>query len=395
MKSLQLRYGLLQALYCFTTCSGSGFAAIFLGYKGLSNTLIGITTGAACVSTIFIAPLISMAIARVPRLSISRAIMAVYAVAGGCFLLVSFAPLPAVLIMVLYALTYASLISITPFLAQLAMDYNRIGQPINFGLARGTGSITYAVAAVGLSLLVERLNPDMLAIVTVTAAIAFVALLRSMPVCEKVRTTVGNREPADSLFVLLRKRPLLFGVLAGFMFAFIGTTCLSIYLIDIVQNVGGDTSMFGVAVFCMAASELPAMTLVPRLRRTFSTGTLFAVAGVAYLIRNLTVVFAPNVELVFFGLLFQSMSYGMLTPLITYYISEECGPRNEMTGQTALSVMTTGIGSMLGTVVGGVVQDTWGIGAMLGFVAIATVVGASILIAIGMRVRGVELARRA
>lgn len=192
---------------------------------------------------------------------------------------------------------------------------------------------------------------------------------------------------------ILRERVLLI-ILAGFMVAFIACNCLSVYLIDIVVNVGGDTSMYGVAIFCMAVSELPAMALVPRLRRRFSTGTLFMVVGAAYLLRNMIVVCATNVPMVFIGLLFQSTSYGLLTPLLTCYIAEVCSPRSEMLGQTLLSVATTGVGAMVGTVCGGMLQDTYGIQAMLLFVAVATVVAAFMFFAAGVRARREEIARR-
>lgn len=174
-------------------------------------------------------------------------------------------------------------------------------------------------------------------------------------------------------------------VLTGFMVAFIACNCLSVYLIDIVVNLGGDTSMYGMATFCMAASELPAMALVPRLRRRFTNGSLFMVVGVAYLLRNMIVVNAVSVPMVFVGLLFQSISYGLLTPLLTCYIAEVLSPQSEMLGQTLLSVATTGVGAMVGAAAGGALQDAFGIDAMLLFVALNTVTASAIFISAGIR----------
>lgn len=400
MKSLQFRYSLLQVLYCFTTCAGCGFAAIFLGCKGLSNTLIGVATGAACVGSIFISPAISTLIRRVPGLTIPRTLELLYAGIVACFLAAALLPIPPIVVMALYATMYAALISITPFLAQFAMNLNRAGSPVNFGLARGLGSISYAVAAVALSLVIERLGPESLAILLTLGAAAFLVVLRSTAVStgSALEGAPGSRvsceSSADTPISLFVQRPFLFMVLLGFTIAFIGMTCLSLYLIDIVVDRGGDTSMYGIAVFCMAASELPAMALVPWLRSRLSIGILFSISGVAFLIRNLAVVLAPGVELIFAGLLFQSMSYGLLTPLLTYYISDECGPQDEMLGQTMLAVMTTGIGSTVGTVAGGVLQDAFGLDAMLLFVGVTTVLGAVILIATGLKMHALQKRRR-
>lgn len=475
-ESLQVRYGALQALYYFGTCALGGFAAIFLGYKGLSNSLIGVATGASCILSVVLMPAISILLERKPGLGIPRVVRSLTLGSVACYVVLALAPLPTYAVIVLFAIANAMSLAIAPFLSQLAMGFNRIGMPINFGLARGMGSVSYAVGAVGLSRLVELSSPGVLAGLFVLSGVVLLAVLASMPTCEapvkagavqakeprsQADQTLGStgRAPAacdsaegmataagtvvdapagdalgatagDALDAttggapeapagdapgeldashgakgrhederggafreILRERVLLM-VLAGFMVAFIACNCLSVYLIDIVVNVGGDTSMYGVAIFCMAASELPAMALVPLLRRRFSTGTLFMVVGAAYLLRNMIVVCATSVPMVFIGLLFQSTSYGLLTPLLTCYIAEVCSPRSEMLGQTLLSVATTGVGAMAGTVCGGVLQDTYGIQAMLLFVAVTTVVAAFMFFIAGARARREETARR-
>ena len=483
-ESLQVRYGALQALYYFGTCALGGFAAIFLGYKGLSNSLIGVATGASCILSVVLMPAISMLLERKPGLGIPRVVRSLTLGSVACYVVLALAPLPTYAVIVLFAIANAMSLAIAPFLSQLAMGFNRIGMPINFGLARGMGSVSYAVGAVGLSRLVELSSPGVLAGLFVLSGVVLLAVLASMPTCEapvkagavqakeprsQADQTLGStgRAPVacdsaegmataagtvvdapagdalgatagdaldatagDALDAttggapevsagdapgeldashgakgrhederggafreILRERVLLM-VLAGFMVAFIACNCLSVYLIDIVVNVGGDTSMYGVAIFCMAASELPAMALVPLLRRRFSTGTLFMVVGAAYLLRNMIVVCATSVPMVFIGLLFQSTSYGLLTPLLTCYIAEVCSQRSEMLGQTLLSVATTGVGAMVGTVCGGVLQDAYGIQAMLLFVAVATVAAAFMFFVAGARARREETAHR-
>lgn len=44
MKRLQMKYNCVQFLYWITNCTIFGYIAIFLQYKGLSNTEIGIVT---------------------------------------------------------------------------------------------------------------------------------------------------------------------------------------------------------------------------------------------------------------------------------------------------------------------------------------------------------------
>lgn len=269
-----------------------------------------------------------------------------------CYVALALAPLPRALEIPVFAIANALSLAVAPFLSQLAMGFSGIGIPINFGLARGMGSISYAIGAVGLSGLVDVVSPMGLVAAFAVAAAAFLAVLATLPACGREmggeqkrveRNDVREAEPSGSALSEIARQRVLVMVLTGFMVAFIGN-CLSVYLIDIVVNLGGDTSMYGMATFCMAASELPAMALVPRLRRRFTNGSLFMVVGVAYLLRNMVVVNAVSVPMVFVGLLFQSISYGLLTPLLTCYIAEVLSPQSEMLGQTLLSVATTGVG---------------------------------------------------
>ena len=408
-ESLQVRYGALQVLYCFSTCALGGFAAIFLGYKGLSSTLIGIATGASCVLSVLLMPAVSTALERWPRLTIPRVLCWFVTMALVLYAALAAAPLPSIALIVLFSLANALSLAVAPFLAQLAMSFNRMGMPVNFGLARGLGSLSYALGSVALSSMAEAVSPLVLSVAYVCASGLFLAILAKIPCSFEgdegalpkapARASADGREESGdghgggAFAEILRQRVLVM-VLVGFMVAFFAINCVSVYLIDIVGHLGGNTSMCGVAMFCMAASELPAMMLTPRLRRRFATGTLFMVVGVAFLLRNMIVVLAVNVPMVFVGLLFQSMSYGLLTPLLTYYIAEVCSPRSETLGQTLLSVATTGVGAMVGTVCGGALQDAFGLQAMLLFVAVSTIVAALIFFGAGMCARREEAARR-
>lgn len=395
-ESLQIRYGALQALYYFTTCALGGFAAIFLGYKGFSSTLIRVATGSSCVLSVIAMPLASALLQRVSIVTIPRVLR--WSIVGSlaCYVALALAPLPRALEIPVFAIANALSLAVAPFLSQLAMGFSGIGIPINFGLARGMGSISYAIGAVGLSGLVDVVSPMGLVAAFAVAAAAFLAVLATLPACGREmggeqkrveRNDVREAEPSGSALSEIARQRVLVMVLTGFMVAFIACNCLSVYLIDIVVNLGGDTSMYGMATFCMAASELPAMALVPRLRRRFTNGSLFMVVGVAYLLRNMVVVNAVSVPMVFVGLLFQSISYGLLTPLLTCYIAEVLSPQSETLGQTLLSVATTGVGAMVGAAAGGALQDAFGIDAMLLFVALNTVTASAIFISAGIRCR--------
>ena len=102
---------------------------------------------------------------------------------------------------------------------------------------------------------------------------------------------------------------------------FAAATSLSTYLINVVKNLGGNTSLYGVAIFFMAASEMPVMAITPRLIRRYDSITLIMVAAFFYIIRNFTICLAPSLPVLFIGMMMQSLSYGLLTAVITYYVT--------------------------------------------------------------------------
>lgn len=173
-------------------------------------------------------------------------------------------------------------------------------------------------------------------------------------------------------------------ILLGWSFTFSASTSLSTYLINVVEHLGGNTMIYGFAVFAMAASEMPAMAVTRKLMRKFDVMTLIVVAGVSYLCRNILIAMAPSLLFVFIGVLFQSTSYGLLTSTMAYYVTDTCEKEDQIMGQTLLGMMTTGLGSMLGNVVGGILQDAFGLSSMLVFAMTMTVIGALILIGVGI-----------
>lgn len=399
MKQLQARYSALQGFNFVATCTACAFVAIFLQFKGFDNTLIGVTTAGACVLSIFLGPVLSAALQRIDWLTIPRIFDIAFGVMCVVYAAIAYVPLPNVVIMAVYVFVYAMLMSTPPLLSQIAMGYVRRGQTLNFGLARGMGSISYAITAVVVSRLVEGFSALALAPVFVLSSAVTLWLVHSLPgYTEDAPVPMehhedGGQEPVGLVGFIARYK-LLMAVLVGFCLAFIANTALATYLINIVENLGGDTALYGIATFCMAASELPAMTIMPKLRHKFGAGGVFMISGVSFLIRNGLICLAPNLPVLMVGLMFQGLSYGLMTSLLAYFVSEECGTADEMLGQTYIAIMTTGIGAAAGNLLGGVLQDAFGLNAMFAFSLTATVAGSAVLVAAGMVQRRRERAKK-
>ena len=380
MKKLQMKYNLLHILYWMATCCIYGYVAVFLQYKGMSNTEIGIVSGSGCILTIFLSPFVTSLISKIKGLTIKQLLSIIYLIIAGAFLTLALVDLSVILIMLLYVSMMSLIVSTVPFLSMIAMNYIQDGKEINFGLARGMGSISYAVSAVLLGQFIEFFNPTILAYVFVISAILDLVILYSLP---NTNVKQATHKKEGNIFTIIKNYKVFFFILLGFSFMFAAATSLSTYLINVVKNLGGNTSLYGVAIFFMAASEMPVMAITPRLIRRYDSITLIMVAAFFYIIRNFTICLAPSLPVLFIGMMMQSLSYGLLTAVITYYVTYNLKSHDQMMGQTMKGIMTSGVGSTIGNLFGGILQDQYGLNMMFIFACLITIIGVIIIFSTG------------
>lgn len=373
MKSLQMKYNFLHILFWVSYLSIYGYIAIFLQYRGLSNTDIGIVSGGGAILSIFLSPFISSLLTKIPNLSIRKLILILYIIMFFMFISLYFITSPLVIIMLFYILLLSLVVSIVPFLSMICMDYLKDGQYINFGISRGLGSISYAIGAVVVSRLIEWLNPTVIIYTHLLSGFLLLVVLFSMPPYQIQEQ--NQQEHQSSAFTIIKNYRIFFMILVAFAFMLAASTTLSTYLINIVKNLGGSTSLYGIAVFCMAASEMPVMSITYRLLKKYRAETLILVSAGFYLIRNFTICLAPSLPILLIGMMFQGFSYGLFTATITYYVNDYLKESDQMMGQTLIGMMSTGLGSAVGNIFGGVLQDTFGLSSMLIFAGTMTLIG--------------------
>lgn len=210
-------------------------------------------------------------------------------------------------------------------------------------------------------------------------SLAFIAVLLSTP-----KTYAAGQEEGEkggSLIHMVVEYKAFFAVLLGFALIFAASTCLSTYLINIIKNLGGTQELYGMAIFAMAATELPVMAVASKLQKRFTAMQLMAAAAIFYIFRNVLIASAPSLPILILGLMMQGCSYGLMTAVVTVYVNENLKKKDQVMGQTMISVMTCGLGSCIGNVFGGIFQDTFGIEMMFGFTNTLTVLGAAIIVA--------------
>lgn len=376
-KSLQMKYNILHILFWISYLSIYGYIAIFLQYKGLTNAEIGVVSGAGALLSMFVSPFISSLISKINGLTIKKMMLILYFIMLVLFVSLVFFDLPIWLIMMMYVALLCLAVSNVPFLSMICMDYLKAGKYVNFGLSRGMGSVAYAVGAVVVSQMISWINPTVIVYVYIIFSLLLLYVLFSMP-----DTPVSQVPEAKkvSVFTIIKNYRTFFLMLLSFAFVYSASNTISTYLINIIENLGGNTSIYGIAIFFMAASEMPFMAITHNLLKKYKAETLLLAAIFFYLVRNFTICFAPNIVIVLIGMMFQGISFGIFTATIAYYVNDYLKVEDQMMGQTMIAMMSSGLGAAIGNIVGGFLQDYFGIESMFVFIGVMTVIGFVIMV---------------
>lgn len=383
MNKLQMKYNLMMFVFFVVTCSINGYVTVFLQSKGLSNTEVGITTGSGCVLTVILSPYISSLVTKIKGLNIHKVLTMVMLVQAVLFAGLHLLTLPKICMMISYMLILALMNSAMPFSSMISMNLIRVGYDLNFGLARGLGSIAYALTAVGLGQLISRVGVIVLLIVYSVGLVVDLFLIYLIP--DAPVTSAPKGEKTGGFLYIAKTYPVFGILLLGYSLMFAGASCLMTYLINLVRNLGASTSTYGIVVFFMSASELPVMALVVKLLKKYDRVKLMMVAAVFYTIRNIMVPFAPNLPIMICGIMLQSMSYALFTGVITYYVTSALKPQDQVMGQSLIVILSSGVGSTIGNVIGGVLQDTFGLMSLRFFVSGITMTGTLLVFLAGYK----------
>ena len=142
---LTSHYAWIQGCYWMAYCILLSFSSVYLLDQGFSNTQIGLLLGLSGLLTALLQPFVGARADHLKVLSLGQfaalLILAMLLCTGGLFLLPGQAVQGGLFLSLLILLQL-----LTSLLYALGMDCVNQGMPLNFGLARGVGAGSYALA---------------------------------------------------------------------------------------------------------------------------------------------------------------------------------------------------------------------------------------------------------
>ena len=379
VRKLTLRYILLQMLFWSLYGICWSFQVLTMTYAGMSNTQAGVVICASLLITTAIQPALSGFIDRSKKIEpwMVAVILMIMAAAVGCAMRFFYSA--QWLLSLLYVLLGITIISFDPILSTLCMDLIRRGMPINFGLARGLGSFSYALTVLFMGRLIEEYSP--VPGMTLTAVVALctaAAILWFRPKEEILppKPPADHGEEAVSTGVFLRTNPKFALLLVGCALLMGSQVFMSMFLNLMVEKVGGTEAAMG-AILCLAGlAELPGMMLFMYLRRRGISGKqLFRFCTLFFVPKYVLSYLAGSVETLAMAQLLSLMTAGFYLVMLPYYVAETIDSANQNKGQALISIAGNGVGAALASLFGGTICDLYGVTGGVIFASALSFVG--------------------
>ena len=376
---LNLEYMLLQGAYWALYCSARNFGTVFLQGRGYSNSALGLILGVGPLICLFLS-------AKLAEHVDNRGGNTVYVTNGILYtallvlnLFIFFVKGKSIFISLSFAVMGCLLISINPLNTEISLRAGDSPEDINYGRARGCGSLTYAVASTGLGTLVASFSPDLIPLVS--AAFAAVNLLGLYFIYK-----TGNKEagkPAESkpqkvrpisLAEFFRRYQKFTVFLLGVALIYFAHNALVTYMINIVRNLGAEADTLGRINALMAIMELPAMFLFNRICRRFDCRKVLGVAMIFMVVRVVFICTATSIRGLYLAQIAQALGFALAVPGLVRY-AKVMIPAKDSAKAQSISFAASTLGNVLAGFVGGRLLDIMSISKVLLVLSVTAVLG--------------------
>lgn len=379
--SLDLRYAFIQAIYLMLFCATVGYASVYLLNSGFNNSMIGIILSISNVLAVILQPMLASYIDKTTKVTLAQLVIYAIIIMGIISALMYFSVDVQVVMFGLVVILFTGMITLMPFVNSLSFVFEKRGYNINFGLARGIGSASYAIASLFLGNFVESYDASLLPLFYVGLAIILWYSVYSFKAPkEEIVIEKDKKEESQQLTLgqFVKKYNKLMFLLLGIVFVYFDHTVINNFFIQVVTNVGGTSSDMGNAIFLGAVLELPTMVVFSRLCKKIDCGKLLIISGIFYSVKHVLTYLATSMTVIYIAQCFQMLAYALFIPASVYYVSKLVD-RSDLTKGQAMVTGAMTLSGVFASLLGGILLDVVGAPNMLLMGAILSVIGSIIM----------------
>lgn len=366
-KRLFFKFTAILSLYYISYAIILGFAALFMQYKGFSNTETGIFFACSAIFCIAMQFISGSLLDRHLNISAKMLIQIASAATLISGLILSFAD-SRWLVFFCYTVIGSFMLVNSSLLNSFGMEYINANVHLNFSLARGCGSLFYALTSLAMGAIIKRSSVmSIFPAFFLAQGLMFFCLLLLSPA--KRETLFAKSEdmsrPSGGFFHLFQKNPVFFFLLISILLVYISYTAINNFHINIIESVGGGSQELGISTSLAAMLELPAMALFVPVSRKITYRSLLSASCVFFFLKAFSLLFCRSISGVYLSQCLQFFSYGLFVPASTYFINSVLSIQDKTKGQSALGIFTFGLSGLISSILSGALLDSFTVRTML------------------------------
>lgn len=340
------------------------FISVILQQRGFDPAAIGLVSACAAIAVIVVVPVWGhLADVLVGRSQAFRIGLALAAGAAIALLL----PLPAVVV-VLSLASFALFIGLFNSLGDaLAVDALSIPER-QYGSLRALSSLSFAAGVIGVGFLYNWAGYGAASVVVlVWSAILFVLVGW---VTDRTHDPAFRLRPADGLGRLSGRfgsvgrafavEPRLLGVLAAFTLAYAGVQGAVTFVSIRIVELGGHPSDVALTFGISALAEVPGLVVASWLGRRIGLRALTAASLIGFGLCIASWAFLPSPDAINATRLLTGLCYGSFTAARVLLVNRLLPAPLQATGQGLVQAATVGVGTVVGTALGGIAYGSLG-----------------------------------
>lgn len=377
-KSLDIRYACIHGFYWMLCCSMIGYASVFLLDKGFTNTTIGTVLAISNILAVFGQPAVASYMDKTSKLSLRMLISLILVVIIALSLVLCFLTGASMVMVVLTIVVFTLMLTLQPFINSLTFAFEKNGIHINFGLARGIGSVAYAVMSLILGNLVAAFSPELLPFFYVGLSLCALFFVYTFFLPGHKDEIVHQEKETEhdqlSMGQFIKKYKTFMLLLVATVLLFFDHSVINNFFIQVVNHINGNSADMGNAIFLAAVLELPTMALFTKFQQKIGCKNMMLISAVFFSVKHVLTYFAVNMFMIYVAQVMQMLAYAVFIPASVYYVSQLVEEHDMNKGQALVTGAMT-LASVFASLAGGVLLDALGVSKVLMIGAIISVLG--------------------
>lgn len=392
-KNLTLKYTGMMAAYNMAYACFAAYGTVFLLAKDFNESEIGLIVAVANIFAAVIQPLVADWADRSRKWTLKEFNL-LFIIPVLLLLLSNRLNSQAFfLVGIQFMLSYTILLTLQPLLNAVSMFLINHGYDMNYGVARGIGSLFFAMSSALLGIVTVRWGMDSVTSFTLLAFSLYLLALLSLPlrwIKANPQSGIDDEQPPMSLNEVempvdisavpvaenfFQRYPNFMIVNIGIVMFFIFHSLVNTYMFQVLANVGGDSSDMGWAYALGALVEIPIMFSYSALRRYISDEKAMMISAVFFFVKAVATLLAVNVIGIFAAQAVQSLAFALYITVSVLYTNKVMQAQDKVKGQAVLTTSHT-IGGIIGSLSGGVLIQNFSVQVALLFCVVVTLIGA-------------------